>query len=204
MAYMNGKKILQVVRSVGGSGGGSALLTTTTDATESSGTYTLALTYLSDTPNVNDYVVYVDNESLSTLYQVTAVDSTNATLDKIGDIGGGGKQLYRHIIYNGASDNYGLIIDTNSPTKMTWNQIKQFLVNNGYTSTDDNGNVNNSYPIVFGISTLNTFIGITLGVQININNNKFIWHNSQFGTTGKATKSWTMTNTPTHYTVIAL
>lgn len=106
MAYINGKKLLQVARSVGGAGSSSQLLTTTTDATESSGTYTLALTYLSDTPNVDDYVVYVDNGSLSTLYQVSAVGETNATLNKIGDIGGGGgKQLYQHNIYFSQRDN---------------------------------------------------------------------------------------------------
>ena len=98
MAYINGKKVVGMMRSAGGSES-STLITTTTDATLVSGsTYELALTYLTETPKVNDFIAYVNNGAITTLYKVTAVDSTNATLTKIGDIGGG-KQLYQHNIF---------------------------------------------------------------------------------------------------------
>lgn len=100
MAYINGRKVVGMMRSAGGSES-STLITTTTDATLVSGsTYELALTYLTETPKVNDFIAYVNNGAITTLYKVTAVDSTNATLTKIGDIGGGGggKQLYQHFI----------------------------------------------------------------------------------------------------------
>lgn len=85
MAYINGKKVLQVVQSLGG-GASSTLLITTTDATLVSGTtYELALTYLTETPKINDFIAYVDNDLIKTLYKVTAIDSTNATLTKIAD-----------------------------------------------------------------------------------------------------------------------
>ena len=90
MAYINGRRVVGMMRSAGG-GESSTLLTTTTNATLVSGsTYELALTYLTETPKVNDFIAYVDNGAVTTLYKVTAVDSTNATLEKIGDIGGGG------------------------------------------------------------------------------------------------------------------
>ena len=105
----------------GGGGDSNTMLTTTTDATENSGTYTLALTYLSETPKVNDYVVYVNSGIITTLYQVSAIGSNDATLTKIGDIGGGGggsgTTLYQHNIelaYQG--HNYNLVITSESDT----------------------------------------------------------------------------------------
>lgn len=108
MGNINGKKVLQVVRTV--EAGGGTLLTTTTDATLVSGTtYELALTYLTDTPNVDDYVAYINSGSISTLYQVSAVDSTNATLTKIGEFGG--KKLYQHNVSIKLYDNNMLQTD---------------------------------------------------------------------------------------------
>lgn len=68
---------------------GSAFYETTTDATLNNGVYELALSNLSDTPKVNDYIAYVVNSEIQTLYKVSAVGSTNATLTKEGgyDIG---------------------------------------------------------------------------------------------------------------------
>lgn len=71
-----------------------SLFTTTTDATLVSGTYELALTYLTEIPKANDIIAYVNGGAITTLYKVTAVDSTKATLTKIGDIGGG--KIYQH------------------------------------------------------------------------------------------------------------
>ena len=113
------------------------LLTATTDATENSGVYTLALSYLDTTPKVNDFIVFVDSGALTTLYQVNAVDSTNATLTKIGDIGGGGgKQLYQHnvkVTKTGTINFYGvLIICNDSATKFNLSSLKQYLLSKGY------------------------------------------------------------------------
>ena len=122
MAYINNKKVLQVVKSAGG-GESSTLITTTTDATLVSGsTYELALTYLTETPKVNDFIAYVDSGAITTLYKVTAVDSTNATLTKIGDIGGGGGQLYQHNISFKDTSNtefYAQIINSNPNAMFT-------------------------------------------------------------------------------------
>lgn len=65
---------------------GSAFYETTTDATLNNGVYELALSNLSDTPKVNDYVAYVESSEIQTLYKVSAVGSTNATLTKEGDM----------------------------------------------------------------------------------------------------------------------
>lgn len=136
------------------------LFTSSTDATESSGTYTLALTYLSDTPNVDDYVVYVDNGSLSTLYQVSAVGETNATLNKIGDIGGGGKQLYQHNIHCRIYTNYyfQIQITNDSATQFTINSLIDWLWNNGFKG------VNNGVYNAVGVSNNNNVIKIYSGV----------------------------------------
>ena len=65
---------------------GNGILTTTTDATLNNSVYELALSYLSETPKVNDYVAYVENNIIEALYKVSAVDSTKATLTKEGNV----------------------------------------------------------------------------------------------------------------------
>lgn len=129
MAFINGKKVLQVVQSVGGTS--STLLITTTDATLVSGTtYELALTYLTETPAVDDFIAYVDSGAITTLYQVTAVDSTNATLTKIGDIGGGGSQLYQHnvcLVYDNSGISRTYITITNSNPNKMFNTLQDFV-----------------------------------------------------------------------------
>ena len=131
------------IGNVKGAGGASnTILTTTTDATENSGTYTLALTYLAETPKVNDYVVYVNSGNLTTLYQVSAVDTYNATLTKIGDIGGssGGTTLYQHSIYLvGTSSGWIIfnIINDDSTPFTTTTAIAKWLYDNGFTTNSD-------------------------------------------------------------------
>lgn len=139
------------IGNVKGAGGVSnTMLTTTTDATENSGTYTLALTYLSETPKVNDYVVYVNSGNLTTLYQVSAVDSTNATLEKIGDIGGGGggNQLYQHNIVlseTGYTAELDIFITNDNPNQMTLNDVKTWLNDKGYNAVGSYYRLINGY-----------------------------------------------------------
>jgi hypothetical protein len=144
MAYINNKKVLQVVINNGG-GASSTLLTTTTDATLVSGTtYELALTYLTETPKVNDFIAYVDSGAITTLYKVTAVDSTNATLTKIGDIGGGGgTTLYQHNIYGfyTTATKLTITIWNEQSTAMNAAAIMQWLKDKGFR----NDNAQNVY-----------------------------------------------------------
>lgn len=148
MAYINGKKILQLVINNGGSES-STLITTTTDATLISGsTYELALTYLAETPKANDFIAYIDNGAITTLYKVTAVDSTNATLTKIGDIGGGGggSQGYEHHIKidytqtGNPSYNICCVVRNDSNVPFTYSTFKQYLIDKGINSRDNSLN----------------------------------------------------------------
>lgn len=169
MAYINGNRVLQLVINNGGSAS-ATLITTTTDATLVSGsTYELALTYLAETPKVNDFITYIDNGAITTLYKVTAVDSTNATLTKIGDIGGGGgSQLYQHNVclnYSSSSRElkafFTIINDSNQA--LTYQDVYNLLDNLNLEYNGDqfqklfqvNGRFENSarseYGIVFGM-----------------------------------------------------
>ena len=126
-----------------GGGKSNTLLTTTTDATETSGVYTLALSYLADTPKVNDYIVFVDSGALTTLYQVSAVGSTEATLTKIGDVSGGGggagTPLYLHNLsltpQGSAVGIYKFSIISNRSTPYDFASILQYLSDNDITNT---------------------------------------------------------------------
>lgn len=206
MAYINGKKVLQVVQSLGG-GSGANLLTTTTDATESSGTYTLALTYLSDTPNVNDFVAYVNNGAITTLYKVTAVDSTNATLTKIGDIGGGGSQLYQHIIYFDKTDQkncYGFYIITDSATKMTWREIANWLKLNNYQLLQNDSTIAKGYPNVFGRYTIGSTQYTMLLIVVNYEDTAIVPHANSLNTWSVQVQQTIGSSIPTYYEVIPL
>lgn len=76
-----------------------ALFTTTTAPTESGGVITLATTDIVESGfKVGDYLAYVDSDNISALYSISAISSGTATLSLVGNIGGGGKQLYQHEI----------------------------------------------------------------------------------------------------------
>lgn len=117
MAYINGKKLLQVVQSVGGGSGSNSAgcYYTNTQPTESSGTYTL------DAINVvnggtsdlkqDDLIFYIDSiddNKVKEVYKILDASTSTLSLDKIGDVsGGGGKQLYQHhLIVNGFNIRY--------------------------------------------------------------------------------------------------
>lgn len=160
------------IANVKGSGIGSNLLTTTTDATFINQTYELALSYLSNTPKVNDYVAYVDSDLIKTLYKVTAVDSTKATLAKIGDIGGGGKQLYQHNIVLGTTTTGTKVVitiindDRNNYTLLS--HIKTWLYNNNFSG------YNNIYQCSGVVLSDDVFI--PYGVSVISNSIKCIYY----------------------------
>jgi len=116
---------------------GHSILTTTTDATYSNSEYTLAFSNLAETPNIRDYVAYINNGAITTLYQVASIDwsSEYVVLTKIGDIGGGGgSQLYQHnIVYyenqNGRTFTAQIINDNNEQINSRQKMINYLLTN---------------------------------------------------------------------------
>lgn len=116
------------------------ILTTTTDATYSNSEYTLAFINLDEMPNIKDYVAYINNGAITTLYQVDSIDWQNeqVVLTKIGDIGGGGKQLYQHNIFLAISGTsnfaYFNITNDNDNEATTINDIMAMFIAKGITT----------------------------------------------------------------------
>lgn len=117
-----------------GSGGGSTgpvVYETSTDATLVSGdTYELDLAYLSATPEVDDYVAYVESDTISTLYIVTNVDATTVTLTKIGDVGGGGGGAELNIAYGltPPSDTSKIWVKCDTPSKVKIEANRELVI----------------------------------------------------------------------------
>lgn len=115
-----------------------SLLTTTTDAIYSSNEYSVALSNLSDTPSINDYVAYINNDAITTLYQVASIDwqYEYAVLNKIGDFGGGGSQRYQHNIFlryidnNSNNNTLCLQIDNDDNTPFTVSTLENYIQTN--------------------------------------------------------------------------
>ena len=98
---------------------GNALLETTTDATLNNGVYELALSNLTDTPKVNDYVAFVENAKVINIYKVNSVDTTKAYMEKV--YSGTGCLITRTITLDGNSNWSGFWANPQDTTnKIKW------------------------------------------------------------------------------------
>ena len=123
------------------------ILTTSTDATYSNSEYTLDFTELDETPNINDYVAYINNGAISTLYQVASIDWADeyVVLTKICDIGGGESQLYQHNILMSWTDSLNnktgkltAQIISSDDTPFTMATLRAWLKEKGFTGGSSN------------------------------------------------------------------
>lgn len=127
------------IGNVKGKSGGVYMYETVVAPTDLGGgvAYSLSTSDVVETAKNGDFIAYIDNGSISSLYKVTAVLESTYSLAKIGDIGGGGKQLYRHcIVANADFSTYGYtyhltfdIINDNANALNTNVKIAEYLYN---------------------------------------------------------------------------